>query len=72
MFNVDVNVDLTPVTTRTPTKVVIREYSVNVSARHYQAIVDEAKGPSAPGSTNETPPVAHFTGFTVAFCAAES
>jgi hypothetical protein len=72
MFNVDVNVDLTPVTTRTPTKVVIREYSVNVSARHYQAIVDEANDPCAPGSTNETPPVAHFTDFTVAFCAAES
>jgi hypothetical protein len=33
-----------PVTTRTSPKVVIREYSANVSARYYQAFVDEAKG----------------------------
>jgi len=40
-----------------------------VSAQYYQAIVDEAKGPSAPGSTNKSPPVVLFT---VAFGAAES
>lgn len=72
MFNVDVIVDinfLTPFTTHTSSMVVIWGYSANVSAQYYQAIVDEAKAPGAPGSAKTTPPV-FFS--TVAFAAAES
>lgn len=71
MFNVDVIVDinfLAPFTTRT-SKGIISEYSANLSAQYYQAIVDEAKAPGAPGSAKTTPPVLFST---VAFAAAES
>lgn len=71
MFNVDVIVDnnfLTPFTTRT-SKGIISEYSANLSVQYYQAIVDEAKAPGAPGSAKTTPPVLFSI---VAFAAAES
>lgn len=48
MFNVDINVDinfLTPFTTRTSSKVIIWEHTADVSARYYQTILEEFKGP---------------------------
>lgn len=71
IFNVDINVDInfpTPFTTHT-SKGIIWEYSANISAQYYQAIVDKAKAPGAPGSAKTTPPVLFSI---MAFAAAES